>query len=116
REEKPQLLLDFRPVLASRDVLALIVGYAAAIWGCVGLRQWIVVFLTFCVGEQAADPAQAWIILVVGAVISFLGVPAVLIGNELSIRYGLRTTATLAFVLSAFAGGLFGSTPRPPAV
>ena len=71
-EEHPQPLLDFRPVLANRDVLALIVGYAAAIWGCVGLRQWIVVFLTFCAGDQAADPAQAWIILLVGAVISFL--------------------------------------------
>jgi predicted MFS family arabinose efflux permease len=74
-EEESQPLLDFRPVLANRDVLALMVGYAAAIWGCVGLRQWIVVFLTFCAGDQAADPAQAWIILVVGALISFLGVP-----------------------------------------
>jgi hypothetical protein len=39
---------------------------------------------------------------------SVLGVPAGLIGNELSIRYGLRTIATLVFVLSAVAGGLFG--------
>ena len=31
-EEQPQPLLDFRPVLANRDVLALIVGYAAASW------------------------------------------------------------------------------------
>jgi hypothetical protein len=114
RTPEPQPLLDFRPVLANRDVLALIVGYAAAIWGCVGLRQWIVVFLTFCAGEQAADPAQAWIILGVGAVISFLGVPAGLIGNELSIRYGLRTIATLVFVLSAVAGGLFGFTAMLP--
>jgi predicted MFS family arabinose efflux permease len=113
-EEEPQPLLDFRPVLANRDVLALIVGYAAAIWGCVGLRQWIVVFLTFCAGNQAADPAQAWIILGVGAVINFLGVPAGLIGNELSIRYGLRTIATLVFVLSAVAGGLFGFTAMLP--
>jgi predicted MFS family arabinose efflux permease len=113
-EDDPQPLLDFRPVLANRNVLALIVGYAAAIWGCVGLRQWIVVFLTFCAGNQAADPAQAWIILVVGAVINFLGVPAGLIGNELSIRYGLRTIATLVFVLSAVAGGLFGFTAMLP--
>jgi hypothetical protein len=70
-EDDPQPLLDLRPVLANRNVLALIVGYAAAIWGCVGLRQWIVVFLTFCAGDQAADPAQAWLILVVGAVINF---------------------------------------------
>ena len=33
REEKePQPLLDFRPALANRDVLALMFGYAAAIW------------------------------------------------------------------------------------
>jgi predicted MFS family arabinose efflux permease len=112
--EEPQPLLDFRPVLANRNVLALIVGYAAAIWGCVGLRQWIVVFLTFCAGDQAAVPAQAWIILVVGALINFLGVPAGLIGNELSIRYGLRIIATLVFLLSAFAGGLFGFTAMLP--
>src|SRR6516162_2736583 len=113
-EDDPQPLLDFRPVLGNRDLLALIVGYAAAIWGCVGLRQWIVVFLTFRAGDQASDPAQAWTILVVGAVINFLGVPAGLIGNELSIRYGLRTIATLVFVLSAFAGGLFGFTAMLP--
>jgi len=113
-EQEPQLLLDFRPVLANRDVLALMVGYAAAIWGCVGLRQWIVVFLTFRAGTQAADPAQAWIILTVGAVINLLGVPAGLIGNELSIRYGLRTIATLVFVLSAFASGFFGFTATLP--
>jgi predicted MFS family arabinose efflux permease len=107
-EADPQPLLDFRPVLANRDALLLIIGYAAAIWGCVGLRQWIVVFLSFCAGDRAAVPAQAWIILVVGALISFLGVPAGLIGNELSIRFGLRNIAALVFLLSAIAGGLFG--------
>ena len=87
REQDTRPPLVFRPVLANRDALLLIIGYAAVIWGCVGLRQWIVVFLTFCAGDQAAVPAQAWIILIVGALISFLGVPAGLIGNELSIRY-----------------------------
>jgi predicted MFS family arabinose efflux permease len=107
-------LLNFRPVLANRDAVALIVSYAAAIWGCIGLRQWIVVFLTFCAGDQAAAPAQAWTILGAGALISFLGVPAGLIGNELSIRYGLRTVAILVFVLSALTGGLFGFTATLP--
>jgi predicted MFS family arabinose efflux permease len=113
-EEKPKPLLDFRPVLTNRTSLALMVGYAAAIWGCVGLRQWIVVFLTFRAGDQAADPGQVWIILAVGAVINFLGVPAGLIGNELSIRYGLRTIASLFFALSTVAGGLFGFTATLP--
>ena len=79
-----------------------------------GLRRWIVVFLTVCAGDQAGVAAHAWIIPVVGALISFLGVPAGLIGNELSIHYGLRTIATLVFLLSALAGGLLGFTAMLP--
>ena len=114
--KEPRPVLDIRPVLGNRDALVLIVGYAAAIWGSAGLRQWIVVFLAFCAADQAGVPAQAWIILTVGALISFLGVPAGLLGNELSIRYGLRTIATLVFLLSAFACGLFGFTAMLPYV
>jgi predicted MFS family arabinose efflux permease len=107
---EPRPLLDFRPVLANRDVLLLIFGYAAAIWGATGLRQWIVLFLAFCAADQAGAPAQAWIMLAAGAVISFLGVPAGLLGNELAIRHGLRKVAALVFLLSALTGGLFGFT------
>jgi MFS family permease len=101
-------------VLGNRDALVLIFGYAAAIWGSAGLRQWIVVFLAFCAADQAGIPARASSILAVGALISFLGVPAGLLGNELSIRYGLRNIATLVFLLSALAGGLFGLTAMLP--
>ena len=114
KAREPPPLLEFRPVLANQDALVLIVGYAAAIWGSIGLRQWIVVFLTFCAADQASVPAQAWTILVVGAVISFLGVPAGLIGNELSIRHGLRNIAALIFLLSMLMGGLFGFTAALP--
>ena len=112
REPHPRL--ELRPVLANRDALVLIVGYAAAIWSSVGLRQWIVVFLTFCAADQASVPAQALTILIVGALISFLGVPAGLLGNELSIRHGLRNIATLIFLLSMLMGGLFGFAAALP--
>jgi predicted MFS family arabinose efflux permease len=112
--KEPRPVLDIRPVLGNRDALVLIFGYAAAIWGSVGLRQWIVVFLAFCAADHAGAPAQAWIMLAVGALISFLGVPAGLLGNELSIRYGLRNVATLVFLLSAVASGLFGFTAMLP--
>jgi predicted MFS family arabinose efflux permease len=112
--KEPPPVLDIRPVLGNRDALVLIFGYAAAIWGSAGLRQWIVVFLTFCAADQTGAPAQTWVILAVGALISFLGVPAGLLGNELSIRYGLRNIATLVFLLSAFAGGLFGFAAMLP--
>ena len=112
--KEPRPVLAFGPVLGNRDALILIFGYAAAIWGSTGLRQWIVVFLAFCAADQVGVPVQAWSMLVVGAVISFLGVPAGLLGNELSLRYGLRNTAALVFLLSALAGGLFGLTAILP--
>jgi predicted MFS family arabinose efflux permease len=113
-DEELRPVFDIRPILNNRDVLVLIFGYAAAIWGAAGLRQWIVVFLAFCAANQAAVPAQTSIILAIGALISFLGVPAGLLGNELSIRYGLRNIAALVFVLSGLAGGLFGFTAMLP--
>src|SRR5712675_820564 len=112
--KEPRPVLDIRPVLGNRDALVLILGYAAAIWGSAGLRQWIVVFLAFCAADQAAVSGQTWIMLAVGALISFLGVPAGLLGDELSIRYGLRNVATIVFLLSAFAGGLFGFAAMLP--
>jgi predicted MFS family arabinose efflux permease len=71
--KEPRPVLDIRPVLGNRDALILIFGYAAVILGSAGLRQWIVVFLAFCAADQAGVPAQAWIMLAVGALISFLG-------------------------------------------
>jgi predicted MFS family arabinose efflux permease len=112
--KEAQPLLAFRPVFGNRDALVLIFGYAAAIWGSAGLRQWIVVFLAFCATDQAGVPVQAWSTLVVVALITFLGVPAGLLGNELSLRYCLRDIAALVFLLSALAGGLFGLTAMLP--
>ena len=59
-------------------------GYAAAIWGSVGLRQWIVVFLRSCRGSGRV-PGASLIMLAVGALISFWR-PGRAFGNELSIR------------------------------
>jgi predicted MFS family arabinose efflux permease len=50
--ERPRGLPRFHRVFQNRDVLALTLGYTATIWGTAGLRQWIVVFLTFCVANQ----------------------------------------------------------------
>lgn len=95
-------------ILGNRNVLALIAGYAAVIWGSAGLRQWIVVFLAFCAAANGEGVGAEWWIAMAGAMINLLGVPAALVGNELSIRFGLRDTAALVFLLSAVATGLFG--------
>jgi predicted MFS family arabinose efflux permease len=106
--ERPRAMPDFRGVFGNRDVLVLIVGYAATIWGTVGLRQWIVVFLAFCVTSQGSSATQDWSILTIGALIGLLGVPAGLFGNELSLQLGLRATAMGVFLVSVLVNALFG--------
>jgi predicted MFS family arabinose efflux permease len=114
--EAPPALFDFRPVLASRAVLMLIFGYAAAIAGSAGLRQWIVVFLAFCGADRRLAGMSGWSMLGAGALITLLGVPAGLLGNELSLRFGLRNTALAVFLLSALIGGVFGLVAMLPYV
>ena len=99
--------------LQNRAVIILIIGYVAVIWGSSGLRQWIVVFLTFC-AWISGDIGAGWWIAVAGVIINLLGVPAGFIGNELAIRFGLRPSASLVFFASALATGLFGlAAPLP---
>jgi len=91
--------------MQNRDAVIPIVAYTATIWGAVGLRQWVVVFLGVCEGA----PTRAdWSMLAVAAMINLLGVPAGLWGNELAVRFGLRLTAILVFVATAISTGLFG--------
>ena len=94
-------LPDLRPVLRNRASMTLVASYAATIWGCAGIRQWIVLFLLYCAGS-ATGVAQGWTMLLAGTVINALGVPAGLLGNELSLRFGLRRAAIVTFLLSTF--------------
>lgn len=87
------------------------IGYCATIWGAVGLRQWIVLFLGFCAG----DPIRSeWSMLVVASLISLLGVPAGLLGVELALRCGLRLAATLIFLAAAIVTAVFGFAATLP--
>ena len=107
-------ITDLRRVLGHRDVLALIAGYTATIWGTAGLRQWIVVFLAFCLTNQGGGVTQDWSMLTIGALVGLLGVPASLCGNELSLRLGLRATAVGVFVVSALVNASFGFSALLP--
>jgi predicted MFS family arabinose efflux permease len=106
--ERPRPMPNLRRVVRHRDVLVLIVGYTATIWGTAGLRQWIVVFLGFCAASDVGNITQGWSMLTVGALVGLLGVPAGLFGNELSLRFGLRATAVGVFLTSALVNALFG--------
>ena len=112
--EHPRVMSDLRGVFGNRDVLVLTVGYAATIWGTAGLRQWIVVFLAFCAADQDGGATQDWSMLTIGALIGLLGVPAGLCGNELSLRFGMRPTATGVFLASVLVNLSFGFAAMLP--
>lgn len=110
----PQSPFRFGAVIANRDALILIIAYAAVIWGSAGLRQWIVVFLSFCAEHAGAVVEEQWQVLATAAAIGFLGVPAGLLGNELAIRFGLRNTATVLFLVAALANAFFALSATGP--
>ncbi|WP_236024679.1 MFS transporter [Arenibaculum pallidiluteum] len=99
-------LLDFRPVLSNRPVMASVVAYTAHNFELFGFRSWIVAFLVFSQGLQppggfAVEPT------VVAALLILVGIPASVLGNEMALRIGrvrwvvgvMGTSAALACVL-----------------
>lgn len=82
-------VLDFRPVLASREVRPYIFGYAVHCWELFGSRSWLVAFIVFAQGLQLADGASpAWSAVTIAAVANLCGPAASIYGNEVAMRHG----------------------------
>ena len=83
-------VLDFRPVLASREVRPYIFGYAVHCWELFGSRSWLVAFVVFAQGLQVAGGAGslAWSAVTIAAVANLFGPAASIYGNELAMRHG----------------------------
>ena len=101
-------LLDFRPVLANRRVMAYVLAYFAHNWELFALRSWLVAFLV--AAQDLAGPAAPgglWSATAIAAAITLLGLPASVLGNEAARRWGrvrvvcviMTTSACLAAVL-----------------
>jgi MFS family permease len=84
-----QHVLDFRPVLASREVRPYILGYAVHCWELFGSRSWLVAFVVFAQGLQLAGGASpGWSAVTIAAVANLFGPAASIYGNELAMRHG----------------------------
>jgi predicted MFS family arabinose efflux permease len=92
-------LLNFRPVLRNRPAMGYILGYGAHCFELYGMRTWIVAFWTFVAarhgGSALLDP------MMISFLISLLAMPASILGNELSIRFGRHRAITAIQLLSA---------------
>lgn len=110
---EPRKLLDFRPVLKSREAMAYILGYTAHVWELFSMRAWIVAFLAF---SQSLQPGGTlWNITLIAAFVNLLGLPASLGGNELAVRWGRRRAITLIMVASFLLGSVIGFAAPLPA-
>ena len=104
-------VLDFRPVLRSRETMGYIIAYAGHGAELFAMRSWIVPFLVFCLGSGAEFELDATLFT---TLISFVAVVSSIGGAELALRIGrarLITWAMLATFAISIAVGF--SSPLP---
>ncbi len=106
-------LLDFRPVLRSREAMAFILAYAAHMWELFAFRGWIVAFLYYS-QSLAPDGKTMWSATAIAAVINLLQLPASIGGNEMALRFGRHRwliTIMSVSVLMSFGVGFAVALP-----
>jgi MFS family permease len=79
-------MTDFRPVLRSPASMRYVYSYVGHMWELFSFRAWLVPFLTFTYALHARPGALRP--TTVAALISLLGVPSSIVGNELSTWFG----------------------------
>ncbi len=98
--------LDFRPVLSCKPAMAYVLAYTVHNFELFAYRSWLVAFLVYSASTQAEPSllisATAW-----AALANLFGLPASVLGNELSKRIGRHKAITLIMWTSAlFACGI----------
>ncbi|MGI9381795.1 MAG: MFS transporter [Methyloligellaceae bacterium] len=108
--QRRRRLLDFRPVLRNRAVMAYSIGYGLHCWELFGLRTWVVALLVYAESLHGAAPTLLGP-AIIAAVMTFLGVPVNIVGNELAMRFNRRRVISLVMCGSALACVSIGLTP-----
>ncbi len=103
----------WRKVLADRASAGYTLGYVAHCIELFGSRGWMVAFLAYSAGLQAAGQAFPWNFAAIAALVNLLAVPASIFGNEIALRIGRRQWIQIAMfgsgacgIALAFAGSL----------
>jgi MFS family permease len=107
---------SWRKVVADRAAAGYTLGYVAHCIELFGSRGWMVAFLAFAAGQQAAGQVFPWNFAAIAALINLVAVPASIFGNEIALRIGRRQWIQIAMfgsgacgILLAFAGALHWS-------
>jgi MFS family permease len=107
---------SWRKVIADRAAAGYTLGYVAHCVELFGSRGWMVAFLAYAAGRQAAGEAFPWNFAAIAALINLIAVPASIFGNEIALRIGRRQWIQIAMfgsgacgILLAFSGALHWS-------
>ncbi len=95
---------SWRQVLANRAAAGYTLGYVAHCIELFGSRGWMVAFLAYSAGLQAAGQALPWNFAAIAAVVNLLSVPASIVGNEIALRIGRRQWIQIAMLASGACG------------
>jgi MFS family permease len=112
-EKNGALLADFKIVLRSKAAMAYVLAYAAHMWELFALRTWIVAFLAFSIQLQPAG-GFTWRPTQIAFIVSLIGLPASIGGNELSRIFGRRKVITVVMIVSAALGMILGFSAALP--
>lgn len=109
-------LFNFRPVFANRPALAYVLAYVAHNAESTAVRTFAVALLVANQAHQVATATgTAWIPTTIVAAMNLLGLPAIVLGNELARRYGRLRVLTLVAASSAVVGLALGVASAAPA-
>jgi len=104
--------MEFRPVLRSAASMRYVYGYVGHMWELFSFRAWVVPFLTFTYALHARSGGLRP--TTIAALISLLGVPSSIAGNELGTRFGRPRVITIVMVSSLVLSLMAGlSSPMP---
>ena len=95
---------SWRKVLADRAAAGYTLGYVAHCIELFGSRGWMVAFLAYSAGRQAANQSFPWNFAAIAAAVNLLAVPASIFGNEIALRIGRRQWIQIAMLGSGAAG------------
>ncbi|HUC68645.1 MAG TPA: MFS transporter [Stellaceae bacterium] len=109
RAQRSSIIADFRRTLANRAVLGYVLAYSTHNFEAWAMRSWVVSLLVFA-AARAGGTALSWSPTEIATVVTLLGVPGTVLGNELALRIGRTRAITLIMLASAAASAGVGLT------
>jgi len=113
KENRRALWREFKTIVQSPPVMIYVWGYALHMWELFSLRAWVVAFLVFNMALQPPG-AFVWSPTQVAFLITLLGVPSSIGGNELARIFGRRKIIALVMLISALVGITLGFMATAP--